>query len=269
MTSRKKYTVYILEENISLLNRIEKNLNKLGSYTIISISDANKCISYLSNNNCDLFIIDLMLTNIDGIGVLNKLKDINKNAYNKVVCITNFTSSLICKTLEKFDVSYCFKYPFDFNYFTTTLNSIMNTNQKKICCIEERSEEYKKIMLEKDITNILHKIGIPAHFKGYLYLRTAIIFTYYNIELLGQITKVLYPDIARQYSTTATRVERSIRHAIETAWHRGNPDAIKTIFNQVPDATKLKPTNSEFIAMISDQLRIENKVKEANYHSFL
>ena len=117
MTDVKKYTVYILEENKDLLKNIKDSLLATNNFTVIGNSDsAVSCLNYLSNNTCDLLIIDLMLSNIDGIGVLNKLKEINNRAYNKVVCITSFTNPLICETLEKLNVSYCFKQPFDINY---------------------------------------------------------------------------------------------------------------------------------------------------------
>lgn len=231
MTDMKKYTVYILEENKDLLNNIKESIIKTNNFTVIGTSDnATNCLNYLSTNNCDLLIIDLMLTNIDGIGVLNKLKTINSHAYNKVVCITSFTNPLICENLEKLNVNYCFKQPFDINYFTNTLNSIMKVSLEDMKDMNQNeSEKYKKIKLENEITEILHEVGIPAHIKGYMYLRTAILSTYYNIELLGQVTKVLYPDIARQYSTTASRVERAIRHAIEVAWNRGNTEDRKSV----------------------------------------
>lgn len=263
MTDVKKYTVYILEENKDLLNNIKDNLVATNNFAVIGTAEnATSCLNYLASNSCDLLIIDLMLTNIDGIGVLNKLKEINSKAYNKVVCITSFTNPLICETLEKLNVSYCFKQPFDLNYFTSTLNSVMKVSLEEIKGMSQNeSEKYQKIKLENEITDILHEVGIPAHIKGYMYLRTAILSTYYNIELLGQVTKVLYPDIARQYSTTASRVERAIRHAIEVAWNRGNTDAIDDIFGYTVSATKSKPTNSEFIAMIADKLRLEHQTK--------
>ena len=271
MTDVKKYTVYILEENKDLLKNIKDSLLATNNFTVIGNSDsAVSCLNYLSNNTCDLLIIDLMLSNIDGIGVLNKLKEINNRAYNKVVCITSFTNPLICETLEKLNVSYCFKQPFDINYFISTLNSVMKVSLEDIKMMsQDESEKYQKIKLENEITDILHEVGIPAHIKGYMYLRTAILSTYYNIELLGQVTKVLYPDIARQYSTTASRVERAIRHAIEVAWNRGHTDAIDDIFGYTVSAAKSKPTNSEFIAMIADKLRLEHQTKAASRHSYL
>ena len=110
--------------------------------------------------------------------------------------------------------------------------------------------------LDASITSIIHEIGVPAHIKGYMYLREAISMVYNDIELLGSITKVLYPDIAKKYNTTASRVERAIRHAIEVAWSRGNIESISSLFGYTVSMTKAKPTNSEFIAMVADKLRL-------------
>ena len=149
MTDVKKYTVYILEENKDLLKNIKDSLLATNNFTVIGNSDsAVSCLNYLSNNTCDLLIIDLMLSNIDGIGVLNKLKEINNRAYNKVVCITSFTNPLICETLEKLNVSYCFKQPFDINYFISTLNSVMKVSLDDIKMMsQDESEKYQKIKL--------------------------------------------------------------------------------------------------------------------------
>lgn len=125
--------------------------------------------------------------------------------------------------------------------------------------IRSSQPEPKKKNLDASITSIIHEIGVPAHIKGYLYLREAISMVYNDIELLGSITKVLYPDIAKKFNTTASRVERAIRHAIEVAWSRGNIDSICSLFGYTVSMTKAKPTNSEFIAMVADKLRLEHK----------
>ncbi len=119
--------------------------------------------------------------------------------------------------------------------------------------------ESKPLNLDASITSIIHEIGVPAHIKGYMYLREAISMVYNDIELLGSITKVLYPDIAKKFNTTASRVERAIRHAIEVAWSRGNIESISSLFGYTVSMTKAKPTNSEFIAMVADKLRLEHK----------
>lgn len=114
-------------------------------------------------------------------------------------------------------------------------------------------------LIKYDALNLPQLIGVPAHIKGYMYLREAISMVYNDIELLGSITKVLYPDIAKKYNTTASRVERAIRHAIEVAWSRGNIDSISSLFGYTVSMSKAKPTNSEFIAMVADKLRLEHK----------
>ncbi|RCW64824.1 sporulation transcription factor Spo0A [Saliterribacillus persicus] len=125
--------------------------------------------------------------------------------------------------------------------------------------LKSSRESNKKFDLEGSITNIIHEIGVPAHIKGYMYLREAITMVYNDIELLGSITKVLYPEIANRYNTTASRVERAIRHAIEVAWSRGNIDSISSLFGYTVNVSKAKPTNSEFIAMVADRLRLEHR----------
>src|SRR5699024_843834 len=114
--------------------------------------------------------------------------------------------------------------------------------------------------VEANITSIMHEIGVPAHIKGYLYIREAIFMVYQDVELLGAITKILYPDIAKKFNTTPSRVERAIRHAIEVAWNRGNIDSITEMFGYTVNIAKAKPTNSEFIAMLADRLRLNAKV---------
>ena len=120
--------------------------------------------------------------------------------------------------------------------------------------------------LDEEITDMLHEVGVPAHIKGYLYLREAITMVYNNIDILGSITKILYPEVARKFGTTSSRVERAIRHAIEIAWVRGNVEAISEIFSYTISYNKSKPTNSEFIAMIADRLRLNHsKEKRIRY----
>lgn len=257
-----KYSVYILEENKELANTIYKNLLLLKNYEIKGVSDnAESCIEYFSYNNCNLLIIDLMLSKIDGISVLQRLKKINKNAYEKVICLSNFNNPIISKLLNDLDVTYCMKSPVNIYSFLSTINSIMSIDDKKINS-SKISEQYKKIKLENEISMILKKVGIPVHIKGYMYLRTAILLVYYDIEYLGQITRKLYPDIARQYSTTASRVEKSIRHAIKIAWNQDNGTEINNMLRTDSNKNESKPTNSEFIALIADNLRIQDRLNE-------
>ena len=135
----------------------------------------------------------------------------------------------------------------------------MTGSPQATSCSGWLQQEELIIDLDTEITSILHEVGVPAHIKGYLYLREAITMVYNNLDLLGSITKILYPEVAEKFNTTASRVERAVRHAIEIAWIRGNVEAISEIFSYTISYNKSKPTNSEFIAMIADRLRIEHK----------
>lgn len=260
---------FIAVEQQELLDNIKLNLEKTNMFEIIGdASNGTECLNFLNQNQCDLLIIDLMLSEIDGLGVIKYLKETHKRSYNKVVCMTQFTNSTICNMLEELNVDYCFKYPFDMQHFISSLRFIVSNHQEDQHYVQnDETEKYKKVKIENEITEILHEVGIPAHIKGYMYLRTAILTTYYNIDILGQVTKVLYPDIARMYNTTSSRVERAIRHAIEVAWNRGNTDAIDEIFGYTVSAVKAKPTNSEFIAMIADKLRLAHKTDNVKKES--
>lgn len=262
-------TILAVEQQ-ELMESMKLNLRKTNQFDIIyATTSGQDCLSYLMNNQCELLIIDLMLSNMDGLGILNRLEEMNKHNYKKVICITQFNNQMICNMLEKLNVDYCFKYPFDMNHFIQSLMMFTHNNQAQPTQLFENdeSEKYKRVKIENEITEILHEVGIPAHIKGYMYLRTAILTTFYNIEILGQVTKVLYPDIARTYNTTSSRVERAIRHAIEVAWNRGNTDAIDDIFGYTVSAIKAKPTNSEFIAMIADKLRLAHKTNHVKKES--
>ena len=261
---------FIAVEQQELLENIKFNLEKTKQFEIIgSANNGTDCLSFLNQRTCDLLIVDLMISEIDGIGILTRLKEMRKKSYRKVVCITQFTNPMICNMLEELEVDYCFKYPFDLQHFVQSVQYIASAESQKQDSYmnNDESEKYKKVKIENEITEILHEVGIPAHIKGYMYLRTAILTTYYNIDILGQVTKVLYPDIARMYNTTSSRVERAIRHAIEVAWNRGNTDAIDDIFGYTVSAVKAKPTNSEFIAMIADKLRLAHKTDSVKKES--
>ncbi|MCD7894133.1 MAG: sporulation transcription factor Spo0A [Erysipelotrichaceae bacterium] len=259
---------YIVSEQVNLLENLKNSLEKTNYFRIVGTSNSGKeCIQYFSKHSCDLLILDLLISDIDGIGILYQLKENNNNPYKKVICISHLTNQAIFNSLDELNVDYCYKYPLDMGHFINSLILITSDIDNNDSINHEESEKYKRVKIENEITEILHEVGIPAHIKGYMYLRTAILTTFYNADILGQVTKVLYPDIARAYNTTSSRVERAIRHAIEVAWNRGNTDAINAIFGYTVSAIKAKPTNSEFIAMIADKLRLEHKTDNAKKES--
>jgi two-component system response regulator (stage 0 sporulation protein A) len=191
----------------------------------------------------------------DGIKVIEELRT-RREKYcqpHKIIVMTQFTSNYITNKLNQLNVDYVLMKPIDMKSF---YNLIVGLNETKIM---GDYQEDMVIDLDTEITTLLHEVGVPAHIKGYLYLREAITMVYNNLDLLGSVTKILYPDIAEKYCTTSSRVERAIRHAIEVAWIRGNVEAISEIFSYTISYNKSKPTNSEFIAMIADRLRIQHK----------
>lgn len=264
--------ILIAQDYQNLSNQMKSVLNTNDITSNVEIaSTGNECLSLLNKHHYDLLILDLMISGIDGLTILKEYQDsTNYNPNLKVICISDFLSDLMSQMLSAFNVNYCLKKPLDINYFSKVVTSVLNYQLEDTTMVpNDELERYQKVKLENEITEILHEVGIPAHIKGYTYLRSSIIEAYYNHELLGQVTKVLYPDIARMYNTTSSRVERAIRHAIEVAWNRGNTEAIDSIFGYTVSAVKSKPTNSEFIAMISDKLRLAHKTKQnsiGTYH---
>lgn len=172
---------------------------------------------------------------------------------------------LIFQHFRLFEKHYIMK-PFDNEMVINQIKLIRDRDMKKTS--EPRKvnayEKYQEPVerdLEADVTNIIHEIGVPAHIKGYQYLREAIMMSVNDIEMLNSITKILYPTIAKQFQTTSSRVERAIRHAIEVAWSRGKMDTIDELFGYTINNGKGKPTNSEFIALIADKIRLEYRTK--------
>lgn len=213
----------------------------------------------------DVLILDIIMPHLDGLGVLEKLREMNLQPQPKIIMLTAFGQENITQKAVQLGASYYILKPFDMEVLTSRIrqlvsSSVTTTTSSPAAARGNVVHIPKGKNLDANITGIIHEIGVPAHIKGYQYLREAITMVYNNIEILGAITKTLYPAIAEKYKTTPSRVERAIRHAIEVAWTRGNIDSISFIFGYTINISKSKPTNSEFIAMVADKLRIEHKV---------
>lgn len=200
----------------------------------------------------DILLLDYVMPDIDGFRVVETISKMS-NKPNRIIMLTAFNSDKILQKASSLDVDYFITKPIN---LSELYNVIMDITKPK-----EKNNKLTTKSLDSEITDILHEIGVPAHIKGYLYLRESITMVYNDIEILGSITKILYPVVAKKFKTTSSRVERAIRHAIEVAWNRGNVDAISEIFSYTINYNKSKPTNSEFIAMLADKLRLEHKVK--------
>lgn len=266
---KENYKVYVVDDSLEMIQKIKNEVRKSAAFTIIgNATNGEQCLLELRSKHIDVLVLDLIMPKKDGIAVLKELKSHNIQV-DHIICTTPFVNDLIISQIQNYRVDYLLMKPYDLNQLIDKLHTITGSsvteskegNILKINLDDHEKERMLKLDLESEITSLLHEIGIPAHIKGYMYLRTAILETYLNVDFLGQITKVLYPEIARKYGTTSSRVERAIRHAIEVAWNRGNIDAIDDIFGYTISASKAKPTNSEFIAMISDKLRLEHRMK--------
>ena len=263
----KRKTVYLVDDSMEMIHSIKKALFNTEQYEVIGTAiNGEICLHELRGKSIDILILDLIMPKKDGITVLSELKK-HQVQVNHIIVTTPFSNDMILTQIQNYDVSYILMKPFESDELIDKLNFICGFHYKPVKTNiytthqnDISHDELRRLQLETEITELLHEIGIPAHIKGYMYLRTAILETYLNVDFLGQITKVLYPDIAKKYTTTASRVERAIRHAIEVAWNRGNIDAIDDIFGYTISASKAKPTNSEFIAMLSDKLRLEHRL---------
>ncbi|MEW6308206.1 MAG: sporulation transcription factor Spo0A [Bacillota bacterium] len=200
-----------------------------------------------------VIILDIIMPHLDGIGVLEKLNTMGMNARPKVIMLTAFGQEGITQRVVELGADYYVLKPFNLEVLIQRVRQLANNKSNRpVPQIRSRS-------LDAEVTNVIHEIGIPAHIKGYMYLREAIVMVVGRIELMGAVTKELYPTVAVKFHTTPSRVERAIRHAIEVAWNRGNFEAINSLFGYTVSVDRGKPTNSEFIAMVADKLRMELK----------
>lgn len=226
--------------------------------------DGSQLLSTLKTIQVDFLLLDIFMPKIDGLKVLEELN--NNNSYKKpnyIIVTTAFSNNRVMQKCSEYGVDYYMIKPFENKNLLQIMNEIM-ANKNKTNIIETKNNFLAKnetVDLDSEITTLLHDIGVPAHIRGYQYLREAITMVYNDIEVLNSITKGLYPSIAIKFKTTASRVERAIRHAIEIAWIRGNIETITKIFSYTISYNKAKPTNSEFIAMIADKLRLAHHKK--------
>ena len=253
-----KKSVFIIESSKDILNQNIARIAKEESLVIIDFANnGSDALRKMHNiRNIDVLILDLLLPEVDGFGVLEQIFN-NPNMYptiDTIIVTTSFTNEVSMSRLNKYNVSNVLLKPYSLESLISTIKyqpiNLKNTSNSNL------NTKYK---LEEQITQLMHELGIPAHIKGYTYLRSAIVSTYEDENFLGSITKVLYPEIAKKYNTNSVRVERAIRHAIELAWVRGNITKINEIFGYTISALKCKPTNSEFIAMVSDHIKIKNR----------
>lgn len=221
----------------------------VGSHT-----SGTSLLNALRVTEVDVLLINFYLPERDAVQVIDEIQNSVERYHTpkRIVVMLEYSSNFIISKLSEYDVDYVIMKPLNYEHLNQIMvNFARDLNARLLPKLDSN--------IDLEITTILHEIGVPAHIKGYLYIREAIKMVYRNVDLLGSITKTLYPNLAIKFCTTASRVERAIRHAIEIAWVRGNVDTISDIFSYTISYNKSKPTNSEFIAMISDKLRLEHQ----------
>ncbi|MGX8699828.1 sporulation transcription factor Spo0A [Caproiciproducens sp.] len=231
-----------------------------GMEIIYTQKDGMKLLEKIESIHPDVVLADLFMPRLDGIGVMKAAQAKAPGMGPMFVIISNFTSPALEREVMMSGAAYFAIYPFnaaDLSDRIIQLCSISGLTQKTPS--RQPAPAAAEPSLEIQVTEILHQIGVPAHIKGYHYLRDSIIMAIETPDIINAVTKQLYPSVAKQYDTTASRVERAIRHAIEVAWDRGDVDILNSYFGYTIHNTRGKPTNSEFIAMISDRLRLHMK----------
>jgi len=269
--------VLIADDNKEFCNILSDYFLSQKDINVVGVAkDGVEVLELIEQTNPDLVVLDIIMPHLDGLGVLERLNTMNLNPMPRIIILSAVGQDKITQRAISLGADYYVVKPFDMDVlsnrirdmFNNSISSdtvrktpVTNTTSSSSLMMDVKPKSNSGSMdLESEITNIIHEIGVPAHIKGYMYLREAITLVVNDIELLSAVTKELYPAIAKKYNTTASRVERAIRHAIEVAWGRGQVDTINKLFGYTIHNEKGKPTNSEFIAMVADKLRLKNKV---------
>lgn len=250
------YKVAIADDNEKFALTIKNFLNEKAGYEVVGVAgNGRELLNIVEEEKPDVLLVDSIMPVLDGIGVLEKLNEDSFSDYTPhFVMMSAAGGDEYTRKSISLGADYYFLKPFDLQELCKEIDSyfspeLLDNDVKK----KKKVEKNYQVM----VTSILHEVGVPAHIKGYIYLREAIKLVIDDVELLGGITKTLYPMIAKKYNTTPSRVERAIRHAIEVAWNRGKVETIDKIFGYTIDQNKGKPTNSEFIAMVADKMRLD------------
>ena len=245
-----KIKVLMIDDNVQLIEAVKEYFSSSNQIEIVDEAyDGLSGLDKIENSNYDVALLDLIMPKKDGIYVLDEMQ--KKGLSKKIIVETSYNAPDVIRQVSDYGVNYYILKPFDFDDLE---NRILNLCNKKV---EGKSVDLHYNNMQISITKILHELGIPSHIKGYQYIREGVLLVFDNPDMIGGITKELYPELAMKFDTTVSRVERAIRHAIEVSWNRGNWDLMEEIFGNSVDIDRAKPTNSEFIVTVADKLRLD------------
>lgn len=253
--SIKNTKIVIADDNREFCDLLKEFVAQEDDFTLVGIANNGvEAVEIIEREKPDVVVLDIIMPHLDGIGVLEKLA-VSGQPRPKVIMLTAFGQQSVTQRAIELGADYYILKPFDFTVLATRIRQLVEGES-----VPQYTPPVKTRNLDVAVTNIIHEMGVPAHIKGYQYLREAIKMVVDEVNLLGGVTKELYPMIAQKFVTTPSRVERAIRHAIELAWDRGNTEMMNKFFGYTINLERGKPTNSEFIAMVADKLRISSKV---------
>lgn len=256
----KKIKLLITEDSAEFSREHTKSFGDFGINASFCEKDGLTVLERIENIKPDVVLMDLFMTRIDGIGVLRTAL---KNKFEKMplfIIFSSFASPTLQREVMAAGAAYFVLKPYKLPELAENVLSLLQSNKEiNVSKLNAAPQTTLNSNIEMNVTEILHQIGVPAHIKGYHYLRNSIIMSIEKPEIINAVTKQLYPSVAKIYDTTSSRVERAIRHAIEVAWDRGDVDILNSYFGYTIHNGRGKPTNSEFIAMISDKLRLQLK----------
>ncbi len=249
-----KTKILIVDDNKDFCDILKNYLEEQKDFEICGIAyNGNEAVKMIPEINPNVIVLDIIMPHLDGIGVLERLQEMTLSENPHVIILTTLGQEKTTQRAVQLGADYYILKPFDLKVLSTRIRQLANGTGSAGSNIKAQS-------LDIEVTKVIHQMGVPAHIKGYQYLRDAILMVMEDVNLLGAVTKELYPMIAKKFNTTPSRVERAIRHAIELAWDRGNVEMMNKFFGYTINVERGKPTNSEFIAMVADKLKIASMV---------
>lgn len=260
-----KIRVLIVDDNQNFCTILSEHISEQDDLEVVGIANNGlKAVDLIKETMPDIVVLDIIMPHLDGLGVLEKVGELELIDKMKFIILSAVGQDNITRRAINLGATYYVIKPFDFDLFIDRLRQLSKTKQKSEGDVAQGGEinpgntKSEYVSIDARITEVLHKIGVPPHIKGFQYIREAILMVYEDANCLSKVTKIIYPGIAEKFDTTASRVERAIRNAIEIAVNRGNPEYIQMYFGHTLSGKKNKLTNSEFVALVAEKLRMED-----------